>query len=129
MSSKGSVGASGERRAFWQAALELQRESGLTIRAFCKQEQLAESAFHFWKRELQRKQPPVLVKEPKVRTKLGVPPETIREAFVPVELSSAAASSATAASLVIELTSGATIRVAEGCSRQLLQNVLEALRC
>jgi hypothetical protein len=123
--------AADERRAFWRAALELQRESGLTIRAFCQQEQLAESAFHFWKRELRREQVPAIVKEPKARAKPAVPPVTAQKAFVPVQMSSVAApsSASAAASLVIELVSGTTLRVAEGCSRELLRNVLEALRC
>jgi len=118
-----------ERWAFWRAALELQRESGLTIRAFCKQEQLAESAFHFWKRELQREQVPAIVKEPKARAKPAVSPVTAPKAFVPVQVSPVAAPPSAAAFLVIELVSGTTLRVAEGCSGELLQNALEALRC
>lgn len=127
MSSKGSAAAAGERRAFWQAALELQRESGLTIRAFCKQEQLAESVFHFWKRELQRELPSASGKEAAVRVKPACrPAEGAGPAFVPVEIRSPAASPLV---LVIELASGTKVSVHESCSRDLLQNVLEALQC
>ena len=62
-----------ERRTYWQAAVELYRESGLSVRQFCQQEGLAESAFYYWRRELsQRYEPP----------RQQSPPQ-----FVPVELS------------------------------------------
>jgi transposase-like protein len=51
MAKKGPA-RSDERRYYWQAAMELQQQSGLSIRKFCQQEGLAESAFYFWRREL-----------------------------------------------------------------------------
>lgn len=109
-----------EKREYWQAAIELWRESGLTIRAFCRQEELTESAFHFWKRQLLQEQKPAA----KEKETTGAPNGQSRPHFVPVEIDAGGRSP-----LVIELASGATVRVADGCSRALVQTVLEALRC
>jgi hypothetical protein len=39
----------------WQRRVTARDSSGLTVRAFCEAEGLAESAFYFWRRELQRR--------------------------------------------------------------------------
>lgn len=41
-----------EAGEFWRLAIELQRESGLSVRQFCRHEQLQESAFYMWRRKL-----------------------------------------------------------------------------
>lgn len=99
-----------ERRSYWQTVVELQRESGLSVRQFCRQESLAESAFYFWRRALQ----PAAELPPAV----AAPPQ-----FVPVRIQ------ATGTPLEIELTSGTKIRVREGCTAELLRSVLESLPC
>ena len=43
------------RERMWRQAVRDQARSGLTVRAFCRQSKLAESAFYFWRRELQRR--------------------------------------------------------------------------
>ncbi len=45
----GAVSAS-ERELFWRGKLTEFVASGLSIRAFCRREGLAESAFYFWRR-------------------------------------------------------------------------------
>ena len=42
----------GGRERFWRSAIRKRERSGLTIRAFCDREGLTESAYHFWRREL-----------------------------------------------------------------------------
>jgi transposase-like protein len=42
----------GEAREFWEAALRLWSESGLSVRAFCQREGLRENAFYSWRRKL-----------------------------------------------------------------------------
>lgn len=42
----------GEAREFWEAAIRLWNESGLSVREFCRREGLAEHSFYFWRREL-----------------------------------------------------------------------------
>jgi transposase-like protein len=39
-----------EREAFWRRALARQRESGLTVRAFCRREGVSEPSFYAWRR-------------------------------------------------------------------------------
>ena len=40
-----------EQRQFWQMAVETWRSSGLSIRAFCRQEGLSEPSFYAWRRK------------------------------------------------------------------------------
>ena len=52
--------AHGKRRELkletqWRKAVARQRRSGSTAREFCRREGVKESAFHFWKRELARR--------------------------------------------------------------------------
>ena len=42
----------GEAREFWEAAVRLWSESGLSVREFCRREGLAEHTFFSWRREL-----------------------------------------------------------------------------
>lgn len=104
---------SGERRSYWLAAIELQAESGLSVRQFCRQEGLSEPSFYAWRRRLATPREPALAKP--------VPPAAPN--FVPVHVADSDSP------LVIELAGGVTLRVAEGCSRELLTTAVEALRC
>ena len=40
-----------ETREFWEAAVQLWAESGLSVREFCSREGLAEHTFYSWRRE------------------------------------------------------------------------------
>lgn len=50
------------KERFWREMVGQQGESGVSVRAFCRERQLTESAFYFWRRELKQreaqKQPP-----------------------------------------------------------------------
>ena len=39
----------------WRDVLKRQAASGLNVRAFCKREQIAETAFHFWRRTIRQR--------------------------------------------------------------------------
>lgn len=39
----------------WREVLKRQAASGLNMRAFCQREQIAESAFHFWRRTIRER--------------------------------------------------------------------------
>jgi hypothetical protein len=39
----------------WRQRVRRQASSGLSVRAFCEQQGLAESAFYFWRQELKRR--------------------------------------------------------------------------
>ena len=45
---------SAEKRAFWQLAVEMQQESGLTVSKFCEREALNAASFYAWRRKLRR---------------------------------------------------------------------------
>ena len=64
-----------KRERFWRDVLRRHKGSGLTARAFCAEEQLAETAFHAWRRILRERDAerrpvpapafvPVVVREP-----------------------------------------------------------------
>ena len=42
----------GEAREFWEAAIRLWSDSGLSVREFCSREGLADHSFYSWRREL-----------------------------------------------------------------------------
>lgn len=44
-----------KREKFWRKTLKRQAGSGLTVRAFCAREHLAETAFHAWRRILRER--------------------------------------------------------------------------
>ena len=46
------------REVFWRDAIARQAASALGVRAFCRQEELSESAFHWWRREIVRRGSP-----------------------------------------------------------------------
>ena len=48
---------SSEKEAFWHRHVQEQAKSGLGVRAYCQQEQLAENSFYAWRRELERRRP------------------------------------------------------------------------
>ena len=66
------------RERSWREAILDWQASGLSIRAYCRQRQLTETAFHYWRRELRRRD-----------AKSGPRPAT--SAFVPVTVIPAAA--------------------------------------
>ena len=44
------------KEAFWRRTVRRQGQSGLTVRAFCREHELRETAFYFWRCELARRQ-------------------------------------------------------------------------
>jgi transposase-like protein len=51
----GNGKASGDRAAFWGGHIAGQRDSGMSIRAYCRREGLNEGAFYQWRRRLSRR--------------------------------------------------------------------------
>jgi transposase len=41
-----------EREAFWRESLARQRQSGLSVRAWCSQEGVTETTFYYWQRAI-----------------------------------------------------------------------------
>jgi hypothetical protein len=100
-----------KRERFWREALRRHKGSGLTVRAFCAGEQLAETAFHAWRRilrerDVERRQDRAVAPA----TVVAPPPVTPAPAFVPVVVREAGRP-APAADVVIELRGGRSMRL------------------
>jgi hypothetical protein len=92
-----------------------QRAGGMTVRDYCALHQLAESSFHFWRREIAARD-----SEHQQRDEAKA-----EAAFVPVTL--VESSSDADAGIEIELRTGQRLRVRRGCDRQLLSEVVAVL--
>lgn len=101
-----------EQRQFWQMAVETWRASGLSVRAFCKQEGLSEPSFYSWRRKLSSAASASCKQE-----------ATASEAFIEVPLPAAQP-----AGLELVLASGHVLRIGSGVDSNVLMNVLTAIR-
>jgi hypothetical protein len=106
-----------ELESKWRHTLARHRDSGLTVREFCRVEGVKESGFHYWKRELKRRgeERPSSARRVKTTWKArpSLVPVTLRDGWlVPVEIS---------------LASGRIVRVSSGCDEPLLRMVIGVL--
>ena len=103
------------KRWFWREVLARQRQSGLSIRDFCRREALAEPSFFWWRRKL-------AVRKRKRRADASGPPVArfARIKVTPLEQDGKPP-------LVIVLAGGVRIRVQHGADARLLGEVLAAL--
>lgn len=104
-----------QRERVWRRHLRRQRGSGLTIRDYCARQGLSETAFHFWRREIVRRD------EPQGATT----PRAVEPAFVPVTVVPAPTDAGSA--IDIRLRGGHRLRVRSGCDPQLLAAVVALL--
>jgi hypothetical protein len=95
------------REVAWRKWVGRQPGSGLSVREYCHQHGLKESAFYFWRAELARR--------------------GSRPAFVPVTVSAPGRVATGGGHLEIALAGGARIHVAGAVDRQLLADVLAVL--
>jgi hypothetical protein len=95
----------------WRQHLERQQASGQTARAYCRRHDLAETAFHYWRRTIAER-------DRVARRSAPVP------AFVPVTVVGPAAADSP---IDIRLAGGHRVRVRAGCDRELLAAVLGLL--
>jgi transposase len=118
------------REAFWRRAIHKQRNSGLTVRAFCRGSDLSEPTFYYWRRELERRdsaQCQTAPKPRKRRTQLSTAslPEAV-PAFVPVRVTEETASKASGR-IEIVLSAGRRVQVIGPVDRAALADVLAVL--
>jgi hypothetical protein len=120
--------ASEEKRSYWRGMLRRQRESGLSVRQFCADEDLSYASFYRWKRKIgpgdrravdkSRRQvsqhPPTLSRVAKPSGSTG--------AFIPVRVRAAGSS-------VLEVVHprGHVVRVPAAFDAGSLQQVLDVL--
>ena len=113
------------REAYWRRTIREQRGSGLTIRDFCRRSKLRESAFHFWRRELERRQAEQEQRQQKSRpAQRPRPPRA--PAFVTVRVAEQP-QPPVGGRIEIELPSGRRVHVAAPVDRQALADVLAVL--
>ncbi len=107
------------REAFWRRTLRAFGNSGLSVRAFCRREKLAETAFYFWRRTIQQRG--ITQESPKQRRHKQLdrkPP-----AFVPLVLGQVHA----AAGVTLELRGGRALRLSESFPIDRLASLVLAL--
>jgi len=106
------------REARWRRIIRDQGRSGLGVREFCRRGKLTETAFYFWRRELQRRQ------EEQDQRQAIVPPP--KPTFVAVRVNEHSASPA-GGRIEIELSGGRRVHVTAPVDRQALADVLAVL--
>lgn len=95
----------------WRQHLDRRQASGQTARAYCRRHDLAETAFHYWRRT---------IAERDRAARRSAPPA----AFVPVTVVGPPAADPP---IDIRLVGGHRVRVRSGCDRELLAAVLGLL--
>ena len=94
-----------ERRQFWRNLIAGQEQSGLSVRAFCKQHRASEHSFYQWRKR---------------------PAERLPMKFALVETNRAAPTAV--AAVEVMLASGERLRIAPGIDAATLRLVLSVLR-
>jgi transposase len=98
-----------QKEATWRRRLRDQAKSGQSVRAWCRQHDVTETGFYWWRRELARRDT-----------------EDSAALFVPVHVAEALAEDG-AASMEIVLTDGRRVRLTGPVDGQALAEVLEVL--
>ena len=101
----------------WQARLESQRTSGLSIDDFCAREQISRSTFYRWASRLQDGIPESVETEDTTQHETGA--DTPRPNFLPVSLK--------ASPVEIELPNGGVVRLPVGVGQAVLVEVIRVV--
>lgn len=101
------------RAAFWRGHLASQSSSGLSIRAYCREQGLTEPSFYQWRKRLSRENPLC---------------EPAHPMFVPVRIQPAPAlEDKQTVAIEVALGNGRVLRVRPGFDAATLQRVVSAL--
>jgi hypothetical protein len=118
------------REAFWRRVIQGQRGSGLTIREFCHKSKMPESAFYFWRSELERRESRRRGAKPgRLRQRIGRSCSrraSATAAFVPVKLTQEIPAQVRGG-IQIELPGSRRVHVTTPVDRQALADVLAVL--
>ncbi len=115
-----------QKERFWREVLRRHRGSGLSVREFCRGEDLKESAFYFWKRAIAERDREKKRGQPRktgVRTSKGQQPQTRATAATFMPLSVVGETR-----LEIVAPNGWQVRVPDGADPQTLSAVVAALQ-
>jgi len=114
-----------EKERFWREAVSRRERSGVTVRQFCRDEGLRETTYHFWRRELRkrdREKNSANARSAKKTLKRKAP-----SPFVSVELVPTPSEIQRSTMMEIVLPAGSVVRVPEGVNLQALAGVLRVL--
>lgn len=109
-----------KKEKFWRRMIGGQSRSGLSIRGWCRRHALQESGFHWWRRELSRRDAAQQRRRPRRR----------KPSFVPVRIagpSAPAESNQPAGQIEIVLSGDRRVRVIGPVDRRALAEVLALL--
>ncbi len=106
-----------KRERFWREALRRHRASGLTVRAFCAKEQLAETAFHAWRRILRERD----------AERRQVLPVALAPAFVPMVVREEQREAAASDDVVIDLRGGRAMRLPASMPVEQIARLVRAI--
>jgi transposase-like protein len=126
-----------QRQHYWEEVMRRWKEGGQSVRAYCCQEGLQESAFYFWRRELSRRRSPSdaasepLPKAARTMPGLRLPgrssrPRRSAALFLPVRVVEGCAAQV-ANGIEIVLSDGRVVRVQPRFDQQTLADVLAVL--
>jgi transposase len=104
------------KERYWRGVVQRHAASGLGVRAFCRQQGLAESAFYAWRRTIQQRDAAA-----RSESKATLPNDA--QAFVPVVVTGAPREP----NIVMELAGGRVLRVQPPVSPGWLAELLHAL--
>ena len=99
-----------ERERFWRETIKRQAASGLSVREFCRREQLAETSFFAWRRT--------------IRQRDGEMESSDGPAFVPAVVTNTSPGDT---SIILELASGSVLKLPESISAVRLAELVHAL--
>ena len=99
-----------QREQFWRETIKHQTASGLSVREFCRRERLTETSFFSWRRTIRQRD---AEQEP-----------SDGPAFVPAVVTS---TSSAETSILLELTSGNTLKLPQSISAARLAELVQAL--
>jgi hypothetical protein len=110
------------KEQLWRDVLRRHKQSGLSVRGFCKQQSLSEARFHWWRRELARR----AAAGPGAKQRSAPPVRRRRRATAARFLPLAVTPSAVGPAYEVVLPSGARVLV-HACAEEKLAHVLSAL--
>jgi len=108
-----------DKATAWRRTIRQQASSGMSVRAWCRQHEIHESGFYWWRRELARRD---VRRQPSVRRN----PEKHATSFVPVHVADVPGPNHDP-QIEIVLTDGRCIRIHAAVDRQMLADVLDVL--
>jgi transposase-like protein len=105
------------RERFWREALRRRKASGLTVRAFCARQQLAETAYHAWRR---------ILRERDAEPRQASVPTAPAPAFVPVVVRDDRREPA-GGQIVVELRGGRSMRLPASMPVEQVARIVRAI--